>query len=68
MSIVGILLVLVIVGVCLYLVQTYVPMAAPIKTVITVVVVLLLVVWLLEAFGIVDGNFGLRHHAGPLVR
>lgn len=52
MPIIQVLLVLVIVGVCLWMVQTYIPMAAPIKTVITVVVVLCLVVWLLQIFGI----------------
>lgn len=49
-----VLVVLIIVGVCLYLVQTYIPMAAPIKTVITVVVVLFLCLWLLQVFGIGD--------------
>jgi hypothetical protein len=49
-----VLLVLVIVGVCLYLVETYVPISAPIRTVIRVVVVLVLVLWLLRVFGIVD--------------
>ena len=50
---ISVLVVLVIVGVCLYLVQTYIPMAAPIKTVIRVVVVIVLVLWLLSLFGIV---------------
>lgn len=63
MSLIGVLIVLVIVGVCLYLVQTYIPMAQPIKTVITVVVVLVLCVWLLSAFGIIDGStFNSRTH------
>lgn len=57
MPIVNILIVLVVVGVCLWLVQTYIPMAAPIKTIINVVVVLLLVIWLLQLFGI-TGNIG----------
>lgn len=56
----SILIVLIVVGVCLYLVQTYVPMAQPIKTIITVVVVLALCMWLLSAFGIV-GDVNLRH-------
>jgi hypothetical protein len=60
MSIIGILLVLVIAGVCLWLVTTYIPMAPPIKTVITVLVVLLLVVWLLNIFGLLDGT--MLHH------
>jgi len=51
---IGVLLVLVIVGVVLYLIQTYIPMAAPIKTVITVVVVIFLCLWLLQVFGVAD--------------
>ena len=49
-----VMLVLIIVGVVLYLVQTYIPMAAPIKTIITVVVVLFLCLWLLQVFGVAD--------------
>ncbi len=48
------LIVLVIVGVCLCLIETYVPMDPAIKTVIRVVVVLILVLWLLRAFGVMD--------------
>jgi hypothetical protein len=48
------LLTIVIVGVCLYLVEQYVPMSAPIKTVLRVVVVLVLVLYLLSAFGVLD--------------
>ena len=51
---IGVLIVLIVVGVCLYLVQTYIPMAPPIKTVITVVVVLFLCLWLLSVFGVAD--------------
>ena len=46
------LLVLVIVGVCLYLIETYVPLAPPIKVVIRVVVILVLALWLLRVFGV----------------
>jgi hypothetical protein len=63
MSIVGLLVVLVVIGVGLFLINTYVPMAAPIKTIINVVVVLLVVVWLLSAFGLLDGSLG-----GPRMR
>lgn len=51
---IGLLIVLAIVGVCLYLIDTYVPMDQAIKTVIRVVVVLCLVLYLLQAFRIVD--------------
>lgn len=52
MDLLSALIVLIIVGVVLYMVQTYIPMAAPVKTIITVVVVLVLCLWLLRAFGI----------------
>ena len=45
---------LVLVGVVLYLVETFIPMDPAIKVVIRVVVVLLLIVFLLRAFGITD--------------
>lgn len=54
MSLLGLLLVLIIVGVCLYLLNLYVPMAAPVKTIINVVVVLVVIVWLLSAFGLLE--------------
>ena len=44
---------LVIVGVCLYLLGTL-PIDATIATVIRVVVVLCVVLWLLNAFGVLD--------------
>jgi uncharacterized membrane protein len=49
-----VLIVLVVVGVCLYLVENYIPMSPPIKVVLRVIVVLILVVWLLQVFGITD--------------
>jgi cytochrome c biogenesis protein CcdA len=49
-----VLLVLVVIGVCLYLVENFIPMSAPIKTVLRVVVIILLVLWLLRIFGVTD--------------
>ena len=54
MSIITIIVVLVVIGLVLYLIETYVPMAQPIKTVLRVVVVLALCLWLLHALGIVN--------------
>jgi hypothetical protein len=59
MSIISVLVVLVILGLALYLVETYIPMSPPIKVVLRVVVILLLVLWLLQAFGIWRGNLTL---------
>lgn len=47
---------LVVLGLCLYLVEQYVPMSAPFKTVLRVVVVLLICLWLLSAFGLWSGG------------
>lgn len=52
MSLIGILVTLIIIGVLLWLVETYIPMAPPIKTVIRVVVILVLCLWLLQVFGV----------------
>jgi len=53
MGLVQLLVALVILGVVLYMVNTYLPMAPPIKTLINVVVVLIVCLWLLSAFGII---------------
>lgn len=53
-----VLIVLVICGVVLYLVNTYIPLAAPIKMIINVVAVLFLCIWLLQFFGVTDFDFG----------
>jgi hypothetical protein len=50
---ISLIITLVIAGLCLYLVEQYIPMSPPIKTVLRVIVVLLLVLWLLQVFGIV---------------
>ncbi len=47
---------LVVVGVALWLLNTYVPMAPPIKTVVNVLVVLLLLLWILRGFGIIHDS------------
>ncbi|MGA8753985.1 Thivi_2564 family membrane protein [Candidatus Deferrimicrobium sp.] len=52
MSLINVLLVLVIVGVVLWLVNTYIPMDAKIKKILNIVVVIGVVIWLLRAFGI----------------
>lgn len=52
MTIIELLFLLVVIGVGLYLVNTYIPMAQPIKTIINVVVVVLVILWLCELFGL----------------
>jgi hypothetical protein len=51
MTLLGLILMLVIVGLVLWLVNTYIPMAPPVKTVLNVVVVIILILWIASAFG-----------------
>jgi hypothetical protein len=52
MSLIGLVLTLVVVGVLLYLLNNYVPMDHKIKTIINVVVVIVVILWVLQSFGI----------------
>jgi len=63
MTILSLLILLILVGVGLYLVNTVIPMDAKIKTILNVVVVVLVCLWLLDAFGLFQGfNRPLRFH------
>ena len=52
MPLLSIVIALVVVGVVLWLINTYIPMASSIKTILNIVVVVAVVVWLLQAFGL----------------
>ena len=51
---IGLILVLVVVGVILYLIESYIPMDPVLKTIIRVVVVICVCLYLLSVFGVVD--------------
>jgi hypothetical protein len=50
MSIIGVIVVLIVIGVLLWLVNTYIPMDATIKRILNVVVIILVVLWILNLF------------------
>jgi len=50
MSLISLIVALIIVGLLLYLEETYLPIAQPIKTIIRVIVILVVILWLLQAF------------------
>lgn len=52
MPLLTILLVIIIVGVVLWLINSFIPMARSIKTILNVVVVIILIIWLLKVFGL----------------
>ncbi len=64
MSLISLVIVLVVVGVLLWAVNTYIPMAPPIKNIMNIVVILVVVLWLLQVFGVLGGVGGIYvgHH------
>lgn len=59
MSLISLIVTLIIVGVLLWLVNSYMPMDGKIKKILNVVVVICVVIWLLSAFGVIG-------HAGDI--
>lgn len=54
MPLLTILLVLIVAGVLLWLINTYIPMDRKIKNLLNIVVVIILVIWLLKVFGVLS--------------
>jgi preprotein translocase subunit SecE len=52
MPLITILIVLIVTGVILWLINTYIPMDGKIKRIINIVVVIVVVIWLLKVFGL----------------
>ncbi len=60
MPLLTILLVIIVVGVILWLINSFIPMDRNIKTILNVVVVIVLIIWLLKVFGILSGLMDIR--------
>ena len=54
MPLMNLVITLVVVGVLLWLINTYIPMDGKIKKILNVVVVICVVIWLLYAFGVLN--------------
>ena len=52
MPLIHVVVVLIVVGVLLWLVNSYIPMAGSIKSILNAVVVIAVVLWLLKVFGL----------------
>lgn len=52
MPLINIVVALIVVGVVLWLINNYIPMASSIKTILNVVVVVAVAIWVLQAIGI----------------
>jgi hypothetical protein len=53
MSLITLVIILVVVGVVLWLINSYIPMQSTIKRILNVVVVVAVILWLLSAFGVI---------------
>ena len=60
MPLLQVLLTLVVVGVLLWLVNSFVPMQGTIKSILNAIVVIAVVVWLLNAFGLIHNLSKIR--------
>ena len=60
MPLLTVLLILIVVGVILWLINTYIPMDRKIKNILNVVVVIVVIIWLLKVFGLLDSLKSLK--------
>src|SRR5215216_5955739 len=60
MSLLYVIGVLIVVGVLLWLVNNYIPMDSKIKSILNAVVVIVVVIWLLQAFGLLGDLASIR--------
>ena len=60
MPLINVVISLIVVGVLLWLVNTYIPMDGKIKQILNAVVVIAVVIWLLQAFGLLGSLGGIR--------
>ena len=60
MSLVNLVVTLVVVGLLLWVVNTYIPMDRKIKSILNVVVVIFVILWILSGTGLLSGLNGVR--------
>lgn len=60
MPLITIVVTVVVVGAGLWAINTYIPMARPVKTILNGVVVAVLCLWLMQAFGLIDSTKSIR--------
>jgi hypothetical protein len=60
MPLVTLVLILIAVGVLLWLINTYIPMQGTIKSILNAVVIIAVVLWLLQVFGLIGSINNLR--------
>jgi predicted membrane protein len=56
MSLLTVVLTLIVVGVLLWLINSFIPMQGTIKTILNLVVVIAVILWLLHGFGVINNS------------
>jgi hypothetical protein len=64
MTLISLIISLVVVGLILWLINTYLPIDPKIKTIINVIVLMVVCLWLLQVFGVFGGNDILNQRIG----
>ena len=57
-QLITVVITLVVVGLILWLINRFIPMASSIKSILNVVVIIAVILWLLKVFGIWGGHIG----------
>jgi hypothetical protein len=65
MTLVNIVVVLVVIGLLMWLINSFIPMAAGIRTLLNLVVFIVVLIWLLRIFGLIGAIPGI--HVPPLM-
>ena len=60
MPLIQLVIILVVVGVILWLINSYIPMQATVKKILNAVVIIIVVLWLLSVFGIIGSLQGIH--------
>ena len=60
MPLIQVVIVLVVVGVILWMINSYIPMQATINKILNVVVIIAVILWLLSVFGVIGSLQGIR--------
>lgn len=60
MTLLEVVIILIVVGVLLWLVNSYIPMQATMKKILNAVVVIAVVLWLLKVFGLLDSPLNIH--------
>ncbi|MEO7356803.1 MAG: Thivi_2564 family membrane protein [Ignavibacteria bacterium] len=60
MPLLQVVIILIVIGVLLWLINTYIPMDSKIKSILNIVIVIAVILWLLNVFGILNMASGIK--------